>query len=79
VIVMTLVTVRQAGAGAGALVTGPALVGLRSWTLLLGLGFSLGVYLIVKGFRYAPITAGYTAATGPSAARSEPTLAARQR
>jgi hypothetical protein len=52
---------------------------LRSWTLLLGLGFSLGVYLIVKGFRYAPITAGYTAATGPSAARSEPTLAARQR
>jgi hypothetical protein len=124
---LSLVTLRQAGAGAGALVTGQALVANYNWFFLLGqslmpavngllLGsllyrsrlvprvlpvvgfigaalllisdaavlfglwerisapsgilaipvalweFSLGVYLVVKGFRPSPITAGMTAA-----------------
>lgn len=123
---LSLVTLRQAGAGAGALVTGQALVANYNWFFLLGqslmpavngllLGsllyrsrlvprvlpvvgfigaallltsdfavlfglwdrisapsgilaipvamweFSLGVYLVVKGFRPSPITAGMTA------------------
>ena len=124
---LSVVTLRQAGAGADALVTGQALVALHNWTTLLGQGFlpavnalllgsllyrsrlvpriiplvgligapllvasvaatlfglkepvsalsalaalpialwefSLGVYLIVKGFKPSPITAGMTAA-----------------
>ncbi|GAA0411192.1 hypothetical protein Acor_15020 [Acrocarpospora corrugata] len=119
---LTIVTLRQAGAGADALVTGQALVALHNWTFLLGQGllpalnalllgsllyksrlvprilpllgfigapllvasaaatlfgswgqvsalsaiaalpvalweFSLGVYLVVKGFKPSPITA----------------------
>ncbi|HWH99235.1 MAG TPA: DUF4386 domain-containing protein [Propionibacteriaceae bacterium] len=126
VALMSIVTLRQAGAGAGALVTGQALVANYNWFFLLGqslmpalnallLGsllyrsrlvprilplvgligaplllasdiavlfglwdrisapsgilalpiaaweFSLGVYLIVKGFKPSPITAGMTA------------------
>ena len=122
---LTVVTLRQAGAGADALVTGQSLVALNNWTTLLGQGlmpavnalllgsllyrsrlvpriiplvgliaaplliasgiatlfglldrvsplsgilaipiavweFSLGVYLIVKGFKPSPITAGMT-------------------
>ncbi len=125
---LSVVTLRQAGAGADALVTGQALVALHTWTTLLGQGFlpavnalllgsllyrsrlvpriiplvgliaapllvasdiatlfglnepvsglsalaalpialwefSLGVWLIVKGFRPSPITAGMTAST----------------
>jgi hypothetical protein len=124
---LSVVTLRQAGAGTDALVTGQALVALHNWTTLLGQGFlpavnalllgsllyrsrlvpriiplvgligapllvasdiatlfglkepvsalsafaalpialwefSLGVYLIVKGFKPSPITAGMTAA-----------------
>jgi hypothetical protein len=124
---LSVVTLRQAGAGADALVTGQALVALHNWTTLLGQGFlpavnalllgsllyrsrlvpqiiplvgligapllvasdiatffglkeqvsglsaiaalpialwefSLGVYLVVKGFKASPITAGMTAA-----------------
>ena len=127
---LSVVTLRQAGAGAEALVTGQALVALHTWTTLLGQGlmpavnalllgsllyrsrlvpriiplvgliaapllvasgiatlfglnepvsalsalaalpialweFSLGVWLIVKGFRPSPITAGMTAADTP--------------
>ena len=127
---LSVVTLRQAGAGADALVTGQALVALHNWTTLLGQGFlpavnalllgsllyrsrlvpriiplvgligapllvasvaatlfglkepvsalsalaalpialwefSLGVWLIVKGFRPSPITAGMTAASTP--------------
>jgi hypothetical protein len=127
VIVMSMVTLRQAGAGPEALVTGKALVAMHNWTFLLGQGFlpsvnalllgsllyqsrivprllpllgfigapllatsaaatlfglwtqvspmsglltipiavwefSLGVYLIVKGFKPSPITAGMVAA-----------------
>jgi hypothetical protein len=123
---LSLVTLRQAGAGAGALVTGQALVGSYNWFFLLGqslmpavnallLGsllyrsrlvprilplvgligaplllasdiavlfglwdrisapsgilalpiaaweFSLGIYLLIKGFKPSPITAGMTA------------------
>jgi Domain of unknown function (DUF4386) len=126
VILMSMVTLRQAGAGAGALATGKALVAMHNWTFLLGQGFlpavcalllgsllyqsrlmprilpllafigapllatsaiatlfgfwtqvspqsglltipdavwefSLGVYLIVKGFKPSPITAGMVA------------------
>jgi Domain of unknown function (DUF4386) len=129
---LSLVTLRQAGAGAGALVTGQALVAQYNWSFLLGqslmpavnallLGsllyqsrlvprvlpvvgfigaalllasdaavlfglwdrisapsgllaipialweFSLGVYLIVKGFKPSPITAGMTAAASRDA------------
>jgi hypothetical protein len=131
---LTIVTLRQAGAGADALVTGQALVALHNWTFLLGQGllpalnalllgslmyrsrlvprvlpllgfigapllvasvaatlfdlwgqmsvlsamaalpialweFSLGVYLVVKGFKPAPVTAGMTAAGTPAAYR----------
>jgi hypothetical protein len=124
---LSVVTLRQAGAGADALVTGQALVALHNWTTLLGQGFlpavnalllgsllyrsrlvpriiplvgligapllvvsdiatlfglkepvsalsalaalpialwefSLGIYLIVKGFKPSPITAGMVAA-----------------
>jgi hypothetical protein len=127
---LSVVTLRQAGAGADALVTGQALVALHNWTTLLGQGFlpavnalllgsllyrsrlvpriipmvgliaapllvasdiatlfglkesvsglsalaalpiavwefSLGVWLIVKGFTPSPITAGMTAASTP--------------
>jgi hypothetical protein len=126
VILMSVVTLRQAGAGPEALVTGQALIALRDWTFLLGQGllpavnalllgtllyqsrlvprilpllgligapllvtsaaatmfglwdqvspasallsipialweFSLGVYLIVKGFKPSPITTGMAA------------------
>jgi hypothetical protein len=132
VALMSIVTLRQAGAGAGALVTGQALVANYNWFFLLGqslmpalnallLGsllyrsrlvprilplvgligaplllasdiavmfgqwdrisapsgilalpiaaweFSLGVYLIVKGFKPSPITAGMTTASSPPA------------
>ena len=124
---LSVVTLRQAGAGTDALVTGQALVALHNWTTLLGQGFlpamnalllgsllyqsrlvpriiplvgligapllvasvaatlfglkepvsalsalaalpialwefSLGVYLVVKGFKASPVTAGTTAA-----------------
>jgi hypothetical protein len=125
---LSVVTLRQAGAGADALVTGQALVAMYDWTFLFGPGFmavinalllgslmyrsalvprviplvglvgapllfasdvavlfglwgqmslpagiatlpvalwefSLGLYLVVKGFKPSPITAGMTAAT----------------
>jgi hypothetical protein len=49
VIVMTLVTVRQAGAGAEALLTGRALLGLHNWTFLLGQGFLPAVNAVLLG------------------------------
>jgi len=126
VTLLSIVTLRQAGAGAEGLVTGQALVGMYDWTTLFGQGmlpafnalllgtllyqsrlvprvlpvlglagaplliagvvgtmfglweqvnvvsgiavlliagweFSLGVYLVVKGFRPSPVTAGITA------------------
>jgi hypothetical protein len=138
VILMSMVTLRQAGAGADALVTGKALVALHNWTFLVGQGFipavcavllgsllyrsslvpralpllafigapllvtsviatlfgfwtqvspisglltipdavwefSLGVYLIVKGFKPSPITDGMVAISTPPASRV-PTL-----
>ena len=134
VILMSMVTLRQAGAGADALGTGKALVALHNWTFLLGQGFipavnavllgsllyrsrlvprilpllgligapllvtsvvatlfgfwtqvspqsalltipiavwefSLGVYLIAKGFKPSPITAGLVPAETPPADR----------
>jgi hypothetical protein len=131
VIVMTIVSLGQAGAGPDALVTGNALVALHNWTFLLGGGFipavnalllgsllyqsrlvprilplvgfigapllvtsviatlfgfwaqvsaqsalltipialwefSLGVYLIVKGFKPSPITAAMTPLSTPT-------------
>jgi hypothetical protein len=131
---LSIVTLRQAGAGADALVTGQALVAQREWTSLLGQGlipalnalllgslmyksrlvprvlpllgfigaallvgsaaatlfgfwgqvsvlsalaalpialweFSLGVYLVVKGFKPSPITAAMVAADTPPAYR----------
>ena len=127
---LSVVTLRQAGAGADALITGQALVALHDWTTLLGQGFlpavnalllgsllyrsrlvpriiplvgligapliivsviatlfghkeqlsvlsglavlpialwefSLGVYLVVKGFRPSSVTAGMTTANTP--------------
>jgi hypothetical protein len=127
---LSVVTLRQAGAGADALVTGQALVALHDWTTLLGQGFlpavnalllgsllyrsrlvpriipllglvgapliiasvtatmfglkdqlstlsglavlpialwefSLGVYLVVKGFKPSPVTAGMTTNSTP--------------
>lgn len=132
---LSIVTLRQAGAGADALVTGQALAALHNWTFLLGQGFlpavnalllgsllyksrlvprvlpllgfigapllvasaaatmvgfwgqvsvlsglaavpialwefSLGVYLIVKGFKPSPITASMAAAGTPPAYRA---------
>jgi hypothetical protein len=132
VTLLSVVTLRQSGAGAGALVTGQSLVAQYGWSFLLGqslmpamnallLGFllyrsrlvprilpllgligaplllaadfavlfglwdrvsvqsviaampvaiwefSLGVYLIVKGFKRSPITAGMTVASAPPA------------
>jgi hypothetical protein len=134
VILMSMVTLRQAEAGADALVTGKALVALHNWTFLLGQGFlpainallrgsllyqsrlvprvlpvlgfigapllvtsaaatlfglwtqvspmsgllsipiavwefSLGVWLVVKGFKLSPITAGIAATSTPPANR----------
>jgi hypothetical protein len=143
VILMSMVTLRQAGAGADAMATGKALVAMHNWTFLLGQGFlpavnalllgtllyqsrlvprvlpvlgligapllvtsvvatlfgfwtqvspqsalltipiavwefSLGVYLIVKGFKPSPITADM-AATGTPPASRIPTLAGQNR
>jgi hypothetical protein len=129
VALLSVVTLRQAGTGADALVTGQALVGMYNWTFLFGPGFmacvnalllgslmyrsglvpriiplvgligapllfasdvavlfgaweqmslpagiatvpvalwefSLGVWLVVKGFNPSPITASMTATTG---------------
>jgi hypothetical protein len=134
VIVMTMVTMRQAGAGADALITGKTLTAMHNWTFLIGQGlipavngvllgsllykfrlvprvlptlgfigaallvtsfsgtlfggwsqvstqsgllsipiavweFSLGVYLIVKGFKPSPITAGMESAETTPAGR----------
>jgi hypothetical protein len=139
VIVMSMVTLRQAGAGPEALVTGKVLVAMHNWTFLTGQGFipavnalllgsllyqsrlvprilpvlgligapllaisflatlfgfwtqvspqsglltipiavwefSLGVYLIVKGFKPSPLTAGMEA-TDTRPASHIPTLA----
>ena len=49
VIVMTIVTLGQAGAGADALVTGKALVAMRDWTFLLGQGFIPAVNALLLG------------------------------
>ena len=53
---------------------GKSLVAIYDWTFLLGRRnvweLSLDIYLMVKGFRPSPITAGMTAGTAtPSAAR----------
>ena len=44
-----MVTLRQAGAGADALVTGQALVALHNWTYLLGQGFLPAVNALLLG------------------------------
>jgi hypothetical protein len=49
VIVMSIVSLGQAGAGAGALVTGKALVALHDWTFLLGQGFLPAVNALLLG------------------------------
>ena len=140
-IIMTMVTMRQAGAGAEALITGKTLTAMHNWTFLIGQGFipavngvllgyllyksrlvprvlptlgfigaallvtsfigtlfgawtqvstqsgllsipiavwefSLGVYLIVKGFKPSPVTAGMETADTQPASRA-PTLSGR--
>ncbi|WP_328414620.1 DUF4386 domain-containing protein [Micromonospora sp. NBC_00389] len=50
VILMSVVTLRQAGAGADALVTGQALVAMRDWTFMLGQGFLPAVNALLLGF-----------------------------
>ncbi|MEV1286342.1 DUF4386 domain-containing protein [Micromonospora sp. NPDC049679] len=49
VILMSVVTLRQAGAGADALITGQALVAMRDWTFLLGQGFLPAVNALLLG------------------------------
>ena len=46
---LSIVTLRQAGAGADALVTGQALVALRDWTFLLGQGLLPAVNALLLG------------------------------
>ena len=46
---LAVVTLRQAGAGAGALVTGQALVGLYDWTFLLGQSLMPAVNALLLG------------------------------
>ena len=46
---LSVVTLRQAGAGAGALVTGQALVGLYDWTFLLGQSLMPAVNALLLG------------------------------
>jgi hypothetical protein len=46
---MSVVTLRQAGAGTEALVTGQALIALRDWTFLLGQGFLPAVNALLLG------------------------------
>jgi hypothetical protein len=48
-ILMSLVTLRQAELGAEGLATGPAMVALHSWTFLLGQGFIPGVNALLPG------------------------------
>jgi len=48
-IVMSMVTLRQAGAGPDALATGKALVALHNWTFLLGQGFLPAVNAVLLG------------------------------
>ncbi|HEY2671034.1 MAG TPA: DUF4386 domain-containing protein [Rugosimonospora sp.] len=141
VILMTMVTLREAGAGPDALVTGKVLVAMHNWTFLIGQGllpavnavllgsllyqsrlvprilpllgfigapllatsaiatlfglwtqvspasgllsipvavweFSLGVWLVVKGFKPSPITAEMVAASTPPTDR-QPQLSSR--
>jgi branched-subunit amino acid transport protein AzlD len=47
--VLSVVTLRQAGAGADALVTGQALIALHNWTTLLGQGFLPAVNALLLG------------------------------
>jgi hypothetical protein len=47
--ILSVVTLRQAGAGADALVTGQALVALHNWTTLLGQGFLPAVNALLLG------------------------------
>ncbi|WP_433528573.1 DUF4386 domain-containing protein [Micromonospora sp. CA-263727] len=49
VTLMSVVTLRQAGAGPEALVTGQALIALRDWTFLLGQGFLPAVNALLLG------------------------------
>jgi Domain of unknown function (DUF4386) len=49
VILMSMVTLREAGAGAGALATGNALVALHNWTFLVGQGFIPAVCAVLLG------------------------------
>src|SRR5690349_17289391 len=49
VILMSMVTLRQAGAGPEALITGKALVALHNWTSLLGQGFIPAVNAVLLG------------------------------
>lgn len=141
VVLMTMVTLREDGAGPDALVTGKVLVAMHNWTFLVGQGlipavnavllgsllyqsrlvprilpllgfvgapllaasaiatlfgfwtqvspasglltipvavweFSLGVWLVVKGFKPSPITAGMVPASTPPADR-QPQLSSR--
>ena len=47
--VLSVVTLRQAGAGPDALVTGQALIALHNWTTLLGQGFLPAVNALLLG------------------------------
>src|SRR5215211_6525065 len=49
VALLSVVTLRQAGAGADALVTGQALVGMYNWTFLFGPGFMACVNALLLG------------------------------
>jgi len=49
VILMSMVTLRQAGAGQEALITGKALVAVHNWTVLLGQGFIPAVNAVLLG------------------------------
>jgi hypothetical protein len=48
-ILMSMVTLRQAGAGPGALATGKAMVALHNWTFLIGQGFIPAVCALLLG------------------------------
>ena len=49
-IVMTMVTMRQAGAGADALITGKTLTAMHNWTFLIGQGFVPAVNGVLLGY-----------------------------
>ena len=79
VTLLSVVTLRQAGAGADALVTGQALVAIYNWTFLFGPGFMACVNALLLGSADVSVRPGAADHSAGGADRGAPAFCFRSR